>query len=84
MATTHEVIRGIEEIIIMAEGVMEIILIAEDRVGHLKDRIEIGEMTEARVTVCLGQVLEQVQIETEFDALSVESMIILHKNVQLG
>ena len=41
-------------------------------------------MTEVRVTVNLGQVLGQVQIETEFDALSVDSMIILHKNVQLG
>ena len=83
MATTHDVIRGIEEILITAEVVTEINLIAEDGVGHLKDRIEVGEMTEVRVTIGLGQVLEQVQIETEFDALSVESMIILHKNVQL-
>ena len=58
MATTHEVIRGIEEIIIMAEAVTEINLIAENGVGHLKDKIEVGEMTEARVTVGLGQVLE--------------------------
>ena len=58
MATTHKVIRGIEEIIIMAEVVMEINLITEDRVGHLKDRIEVGEMTKVRVTVGLGQVLE--------------------------
>ena len=84
MATSHEVIRGIEEILITAEAVTEINLIAEDRVGHLKDRIEVGEMTEVRVTAGLGQILEQVQIETEFYDSSVESMIILHENVQLG
>ena len=68
----------------MEEVVMEINLIAEDGVGPLKDRIEVGEMIEVRVTVGLGQVLEQVQIETESNALSVESMIILHENVQFG
>ena len=68
----------------MEEAVTEINLIVEDGVGHLKDRIEVGEIIEARVTVGLGQVLEQVQIETEFNASSVESMIILHDNVQLG
>ena len=62
--------------------VTEINLMVEDRVGHLKDRIEIGEIIEVRVTVGLGQVLEQAQIETEFNAFSVESMIILHDNVQ--
>ena len=41
-------------------------------------------MTEMGVTVGLGQVLGQVQAETELDALSVGRMIILHKNVQLG
>ena len=41
-------------------------------------------MTEVGVTVGLGQALGQVQIGTEFNASSVESMIILHKNVQLG
>ena len=40
-------------------------------------------MTEVGVTAGLGQVLGQVQTETEFDALNVESMIILHENVQL-
>ena len=45
---------------------------------------EVGEMAEVEVTVGLGQVLGQVQIESELDALSVESMIILHENVQLG
>ena len=38
---------------------MVINLIVEDRVGHLKDRIE-EEIIEVRVTVGLGQVLEQV------------------------
>ena len=59
----------------------EINLIAEDRVGHVKDRIEVGEIIEVRVTGGLGQVLEQVQIETKSDAMSAESMIILHENV---
>ena len=63
---------------------MEINFIAADGVGHVKDRIEVGEIIEVRVTVGLGQILEQVQIETEYDALSVESMIILHENVHLG
>ena len=62
---------------------MQINLIVGDRVGHLKDRIEVGEIIEVRVTVCLGQVLEQVQIAIEFNALSVENMIILHENAQL-
>ena len=68
----------------MEEAVTEISLKVEDRVGHLKGRIEVGEMTEVRVTVGLGQVLEQVQIETEFDASSVENMMILHENAQLS
>ena len=49
----------------------------------MKNRIEVGEMTEVRVTAGQGQVLGQVQIEAEFDALNVENMIILHENVQL-
>ena len=58
MATMHEAIRGIQEITIKEEVVMEINLIVEDRVGHLKDRTEAGEIIEVRVTVGLGQVLE--------------------------
>ena len=58
MATMHEAIRGIQEITIMEEAVMKINLIVEDGVGHLKDRIEAGEIIEVRVTVGLGQVLE--------------------------
>ena len=84
MVISHEAIKGMEDITIMEEVVMEIKLIIEEGVGHLKDRIEVGEMTEVGVTVGLGQVLGQVQIETELDASSVESMIILHENVQLG
>ena len=83
MVTMHKVIKGMEDIIITKEVVIEIILIIEEVVGHLKDRMEVGEMTEVRVTVGLGQILEQVHIETELDALSVESMIILYENVQL-
>ena len=37
---------------------MEINFIAEDRVGHVKERIEEKEIIEARVTVGLGHVLE--------------------------
>ena len=58
MATTHGAIRCIQEITITEETVTEINLIVEDRVGHLKDRIEAGEIIEVRVTVGLGQVLE--------------------------
>ena len=83
MVTMHEVIKGMEDTTIMEEVVIEIKLIIEEGVGHLKDRTEVGEMKEVRVTVGLGQVLGQVQIETEFDASSVVSMIILHENVQL-
>ena len=50
---------------------MEIKFIIEEGVGHLIDKIEVGEMIEEGVTVDLGQVLGQVQIETELDALSV-------------
>ena len=58
MATTHEAIRGIQEITIMEETVMEINLIVEDGVVHLKDRIEAGDIIEVIVSVGLGQVLE--------------------------
>ena len=84
MAIIHEIIKGMEDITITEEVVAEIKLKIEEGVGHLNDRIEVGERTEVRVTVGLGQVLEQVQIETELDASSVASMIILHENVELG
>ena len=83
MVIMHEVIKSMEDMAIMEEVVTEIKLVIEEGVGHLKDRIEVGEMTEVRVTAGLGQVLGQVQIKTEFDASNVESMIILHENVQL-
>ena len=57
MATMHDAIKGMEEITIMEEAVTEIKLITEEGVGHLKDRIEVGEMTEEGVTVDRGQVL---------------------------
>ena len=84
MVTMHELIKGMADITIAKEVVTEIKFIIEEGGGHLEDRIEVGEMTEVGVTVGLGQVLGQVYIETEFDPLSVESMIILHKNVWLG
>ena len=55
MATMHEVIKGMEDITITEEVVTETKLIIEEGVGHLKDRIEVGEMTEVGVTVDLGQ-----------------------------
>ena len=63
---------------------MEMKFIIEEGVGHLKDRIEAGEMIEVGATVGPDQVLGQVPIEIELDASNVESMIILHENVQLG
>ena len=82
MATMHKAIKGIEDTTIMEEVAIRIKLIIEAGVGHLRDKIKIGETTEVRVIVGLGQILGQVQIETELDALSVKSTIILHENVQ--
>ena len=84
MGIMHEVIKGMEDMAITEEVVTEIKLIIEEGVGHLKDRIEVGEMREVRVTAGLGQALGQVEIESEFNASNAESMIILHQNVQLG
>ena len=58
MVIMHEAIKCMEEITIMEEVVTEIKLITEEGVGHLKDRIEVGEMTEVGVTVGLGQIPE--------------------------
>ena len=82
MTTMHEAIKGIEDTMIMEEVAIGVKLIIEAGVGHLRDKIEIREMTEVKVTVGLGQVLGQVQIETELDALRLESMNLLHKNAQ--
>ena len=57
MATMHEVIKGMEEISIMEEVVIGISSIIKIGVGHLRDKVEIGEMTEVRVTVGLDWVL---------------------------
>ena len=58
-----KVVKDTEGIIMITieEVAIEIKIIIEIGVGHLKDRAEIGEMTEAQVTAGLGQVLEQVQ-----------------------
>ena len=71
-------------IITIEEATIEIKIIIEIGLGHLKDIVEIGEMAEAQVTVGLDQVPEQVQTEIGFDALNVESMITSHENVQLN
>ena len=86
MPIIHEVVRGIEGIMItrIEEATIEIKIILEIGVGHLKDKVEIGVMAEVQVTVGLGQVLEQVQTEIVFNALNVESMITSHENVQLN
>ena len=68
---------------IMGEEAIEIRTIIEEGVGHLKDKIEVEDVTEVQVTIGLGQVLGQAQIGIESDALNVDNMIILHKNVQL-
>ena len=56
MAIMHEVIKDMEDMAITEEVVTEIKLIIEEGGGHLKDRIEVGEMIEVRVTAGLGQV----------------------------
>ena len=82
MAIMHEVIKDMEDPTTMVEEAIEIKTIMEEGVDHLKDRIQVGDRREAQVTIGLGQVLEQAQKGIEFDALNVENMIILHKNVQ--
>ena len=57
MVIMHEVIKGMKDMAITEEVVIEIKLIIEEGVGYLKDRIEVGEMTEVKVTVDLGHVL---------------------------
>ena len=46
MVTTHKVIRGMQGIIVIEGMIIEIDFMIEIGVGHLKDRIEVGEMTE--------------------------------------
>ena len=84
MVTMHKATKDTEDITIMEEVNLGNKFIIEEGLCHLKDRIEVGEMAEVGATVGLDQVLGQVQIEMELDALNVESMIILHENVQLG
>ena len=67
----------IEEVIIGIEVAIGI------GVDHLRGRVEIGEIIEAQVTVGPGQVLEQVQTETELDVSNVGNMTTLQEHVQL-
>ena len=46
MVTMHEVMRGMEETIVIEGMIIEIDFMTEIGVGHLKYRIEVGEMTE--------------------------------------
>ena len=45
MVTTHEVIRGMQQIIVIIEGmIIGIKFMIGIGVGHLRDGIEVGEM----------------------------------------
>ena len=46
MAIMHEVIKDMEGLTITEEEAIEIKIIIEEGVGHLRDRIEVEEMTE--------------------------------------
>ena len=56
MATMHEAVKGMEGTIIMEEVTIRINPMIEVEVGHLRDKVEIGGMTEGRATVDLDQV----------------------------
>ena len=60
------------------EEILGIKIMKEVGVGQMMSRLEVmtGGMTEVSVTVDQGQVLEQIPIEIDLDASSVESMII--------
>ena len=47
MAIVHEIIKDMEDSTIMEEEAIEIKIIIKEGVGHLRDRIEVEEMTEA-------------------------------------
>ena len=82
MDIIHEVVRGIEIIImIIEEIIIEVKVMIEIGVEHYIDRTEVEEETEAQVIVDLGPDQEQVQIEIGLDVLSVESTITLQGNV---
>ena len=52
MVTTHEVIRGMGEIIVIIEGmIIGIKFMTGIGIGNLRDRIEVGEMIEVWVIV---------------------------------
>ena len=66
-----------DRIIITTEGeTLEIKIMIEIGVGHMKDRIEMEGMVETLVTVDQGQVQRQLQIEIGSGALNVENMTI--------
>ena len=81
MVTTHKVIRGMQEIIVIIEGIIIVIrFMIGIGVGHLTDRIEVGEMIEVWVIVGWDQVQEQVWIGTGLGVLNVGNMTILQGN----
>ena len=85
MVTTHEVIKCMGEIMVVIEGmVIKIKIMTGIGIGHLRDRIEVGEMIEVSVIIGQDQVLEQVQTETGLGVSNVGSTTILQGNVQQG
>ena len=71
-----------DRIIITEEETLGTRIMIEIGVGHMRDKIETGEMIEALVTVDQDQVWEQVQTGIGLDILSAESMTILQETSQ--
>ena len=78
----HEVIRGMQETIIIEGMIIKTNFMTEIGVGHLKDRIAVGDMTEVWVTVGWDQVLEPVQLDIELGVLNIGNTTISWGNVQ--
>ena len=77
IGTIQEVIKGMPDqiIIIITEGeTLGIRITIEIGVSYTRDKIEIDRAVEALVTVGQAQVLGQLQIEIESDALSVGNL----------
>ena len=73
-----------DRIIITTEGeTLQIKIVIETGVGHIKDRKEMEGTVEALVTVDQGQVQGQLQIGIGSYALNVENMTILQGTVHL-
>ena len=70
MDITQEVVKDMGDKIITTEGgTLEIKIMIETGVGHMRDRVEIKGMVEALVIVDQGQVQGQLQIDIRLDAI---------------